>query len=227
MCFSGMNWDLDLSFKRLLFKHEMEQPRLNAQNFMSGALRVTAPMAVSKYALGSPRRIIPGCQIQEAFDSLRSGRPSYFTAPQLASVAEEVRWCQPLFRDDKLRSYALGMCYSYLKKMENMLEISETASDVTWAHLFDRCGAQKNFQEKLGEYLDPAASVEVSHKFLETKAQALCSALVLLESYTSSKVGPHWCCFNGSFVSLQDTVVHVDWLKDMLGKEMAEGSLWL
>lgn len=205
----------------------MEQPRLNAQNFMSGALRVTAPMAVSKYALGSPRRIIPGCQIQQAFDSLRSGRPSYFTAPQLASVAEEVRWCQPLFRDDKLRSYALGMCYSYLKKMENMLEISETASDVTWAHLFDRCGAQKNFQEKLGEYLDPAASVEVSHKFLETKAQALCSALVLLESYTSSKVGPHWCCFNGSFVSLQDTVVHVDWLKDMLGKEMAEGSLWL
>lgn len=179
--------------------------------------------------LGSPRRIIPGCQIQQAFDSLRSGRPSYFTAPQLASVAEEVRWCQPLFRDDKLRSYALGMCYSYLKKMENMLEISETASDVTWAHLFDRCGAQKNFQEKLGEYLDPAASVEVSHKFLETKAQALCSALVLLESYTSSKVGPHcvvsmallsafkipWCMWTGSRTCLERR-----WPKDRFGSDV-------
>lgn len=181
----------------------------------------------SKYHGHSPRRIIPEAHIKETFDSFRYAMPAAFVVQDMKHVGDQLCWAQPLFRDDKLRSYALGMTLSYVEKLTKMLHCSELATDVTWNHKFDRSGKQLNFQEKLGEYL-VHNSLEGHIGYLETKAVDLCKAINWLETFTTGKVpGPHVTCFNGSLVSLQDALVHVDWLISRLRNEMDDASLWI
>ena len=183
----------------------------------------------SKYHGHSPRRIIPEAHIKETFDCFRYGMPDAFVVQDLKHVGDQLCWAQPLFRDDKLRSYALGMTLSYVEKFAKMLHCSELATHVTWSHKFDRSGKQLNFQEKLGECLVTNSLQGQGHiGYLETKAHDLSKAIVWLDNFTIGKVpGPHITCFNGSLVSLQDALVHVDWLISRLRKELNDGSLWI
>ena len=184
--------------------------------------------ANSKYHGHSPRRIIPEAHIKETFDSFRFGMTDAFEVQHLKHVREQICWAQPLFRDDKLRSYSLGMTLSYVEKLTKMLHCSELATDVTWTHQFDRSGKQLNFQEKLGEYM-VTKSLQGHITYLETKAHDLSKAIVWLDNCTIGRVpGPHTTCFNGSLVSLQDALVHVDWLNSSLLRKMNDdGSLWI